>query len=131
MEKVITLMRYKVWLTISIMAALFLVVISFPPNSMEDEFPLFNDLISIFIFVPASFILSSSLISLLKDAFKNINIWVIISFISLITLLIVGLKLLAAFSVVTAFIILTTGILIGCCHFGITIFLKNNIIKNV
>ncbi|MFD2673379.1 hypothetical protein, partial [Marinicrinis sediminis] len=64
-------MRYTLWLFITLGLAL-LGIISFWPNYTENEFPLFTDILLIFVFIPCYFVFTFNLTAfLLKLTIKN------------------------------------------------------------
>ncbi|RFU66800.1 hypothetical protein D0463_08650 [Bacillus sp. V59.32b] len=119
-------MKYKVWLWVSSLISLFLVYVSNLPHPKEDMFLLFNDLISVFIFVPASFMLASSIISLLDDGLQKIRTWMIILAIHALVLTIVSVKLVERFHIIPLSFILFVGTLLGVMHFSVSVTLKKN-----
>ncbi|WP_210367887.1 hypothetical protein [Bacillus sp. REN3] len=118
-------MKYKLWLYSSILLSLFLVFF-FYPNPYEDMFPLFNDLLTILIFMPSVFVLISSLASLFDDLVRNHKLWIILPlcFLSVGGL---GWKMLGIFHPLTIVLVLIFGIFIGVTHFGISKVLKQNL----
>ncbi|CAH0345112.1 hypothetical protein [Bacillus sp. CECT 9360] len=123
------MMKYKVWLSISFLISLTLAYESYPPDLTypeEEMYPLFTDLVSVFIFVPASFILASSMISLLGYWLQKIGTWIIILAILTVVLTIVSVKLVDRFHIIPLSFLLFVGTLLGVMHFSVSMTLKKN-----
>ncbi|RAR41047.1 hypothetical protein DP091_26020 [Paenibacillus sp. MDMC362] len=55
---------YRIWIVISFMFSL-IGVINFWPNYVDNEFPLFTDVVSVLIFFPSFFVLFFSFLTLM------------------------------------------------------------------
>lgn len=117
-------MLYKLWLYSSTFLAL-LLVFYFYPKPFEDEFPLFNDLLTLLIFMPSVFVLISSLASLFDDLVRSQKVWIIVP----LSLLGIGgfvWTMVGMFHTITIVLVIIIGIFIGVSHFGISKVLKKS-----